>query len=450
MLVLGESRGEMYLDPAGETGIAGGEGGLAALVGRLIAAGAAYTNRVGPRGYPVLLPPPALEWIFDEQILPQALAGSAPGEAVEMSTVNSADVAREIAGARKRIWHCRVPAAGWIILDREDAGERPPQELVRCLQRQRLALSALGIASEQMKARPVPDSAVTPGVQLVRLATGGRVIYWARDTFSRVIGEAGPEHAAAGLLDGMLRRDGLSGVVSAMPRTGAEKRGRYAVRALREMIRQGGVAARVLVETAYRSGALYTAMARIVPGLSPVEQKTLRSALGRRRWEQLYDHGQSARGLPPRELPWDSFVQGCEEVMADLAGRTVRAGMAPPEAAARIVRQFYSDPRGARLRQVWQKQIQSQQLVKALTDARLSTLRAMLRTVPREVLLQAGCGEHRDAKMRLSSGVSRQGRRIYLEDVEALQGRIERGEFHQWDTLLSARMIVLAAALQCR
>ena len=85
-------------------------------------------------------------------------------------------------------------------------------------------------------------------------------------------------------------------------------------------------------------------------------------------------------------------------------------------------------------------------MARALEEARLSLLRPLLRRLPRAILIQAGCGDTAEVKARISSTFSRAGRRIYLEDVSALEAQLKRRDGIGWDELLAARMSVRAVA----
>lgn len=397
----------------------------------------------------VVLPDDVFQWLGDPRVVWHGLSGAGVGQVTDVQEISSVEAAREIHGARNRLWHCHVASTGWLILEAEPA-ERPSRELVRAVQRQRQTLQWLGVSPSQGRLRAVPESAVTPGVTLLRIASPARVVYIGKATVERLQAGRPMEGLALCVLHGMIRSSGLMAVMLAVPRTPRERQGRFALRAVRAMVRSGGVPARVCAETAYRSGELYHSMAVLLKGMAGDDRRSMRHVLGHRRWEQLEGHGNR---IPPGSgtyRPWDAVASAALLVMDDLAARTAQRGMAPPEVAARMVRQLYLAPQSARLKEIWHTQLKSRELGELVENARLSHLRGYLRSLGRETVILAGCSEPPAVQQRLAAVYSRGGRRMYLEDVAAMEGKMARGEFDRWDHLLAARKAVASAARHAR
>jgi hypothetical protein len=187
-------------------------------------------------------------------------------------------------------------------------------------------------------------------------------------------------------------------------------------------------------------------MAVIMAGLPSGGQKILQESLGRKRWQQLYDHSKTVFERTPRVAPWEQWVKAAEIIVQDLAARIERQVIAQSDPVAVVVRQLYVSPRSDRFQRVWQQQISHGALVRALQEARLSLLRRRLRSVPRMMLLLAACGEAPEVAQRISAIYSRRGRRMYSEDLQVLDNSIRRGEIPNWEQLLSARQTVLRIA----
>lgn len=454
--------------PPGSIRIAGGGDGLARLLGEIAVGTGLEAEREGD-GYRFTLSDRTLDWVADRTLLWRVLAGVYGPVQPEVSSVDSGELAQVVSSGREVVRHCRAGDIGWIVVETGDSAERA---LAKALYRLRDLLRALGLPGAEVRMERRSASTIRPGASLLRLATPGWVAYWPARSLNRLLTtlvEAGAgtgttggaptdddsvpvrENGAAVLqravalrmCDHLLRVGGIGALVVAMPRTSEERRGRYAVRTVQETLRAGGIAARVLVETAYRSGAHYRALATIAAGLSRSDRAVVQSALGRRRWEQLIHHGR--RGID-RRMPWVAFVDACEILVGDLADRARRPGYRPPPAITEIVNRFYTTPREERLQRAWRDQIRKKNLERVLEQARLSLLRPLLRRLPRDTLLLAGCGDSREVQMRISATYSRRGRTMYFEDVAVLEEKISRSELREWDTLLAARLAVRAAA----
>ena len=438
--------------PCGEAGFARLLGETA--VGRGVEAEPFEESGTGHAAYRLIVPGDVLDWVADPLLLWRTLAGIYGTGQVETSFVSSEELTGSLLSARESLWHCRAGDVGWIIAESGDSDER---HLQRGLQHLQELLRGIGLRDAEIRTERHPPSQAKPGARLLRLAGPEWVSYWpvpalnrflarivktvsnADGTDSRVMQRI----VAACICDRFVRADGIGAITTVAPRTPDERRHRYAVRTVGELIRTGGIVPRVFGETAYRSGEHYRALATVAAGLSQADRDRLRAALGRRRWQQLADHAEQGQGA---SLPWVAFSGACETLVRDLADRSRRPGAAPPSAVVDVVRRFYLEPRDARLREVWRSQIDGGGLARALEAALLSRLRPLLLRLPRETLVYAGCGESRDVQMRLSSAFSRQGRRMYLEDVAVLEARMERREQVEWDSLLAARLAVHAVA----
>ncbi|MFO8043269.1 MAG: hypothetical protein R6U25_08715, partial [Alkalispirochaeta sp.] len=222
-----------------------------------------------------------------------------------------------------------------------------------------------------------------------------------------------------------------------------------------------GAPRRSLADSAYRSGTAYQAAATLSGWLSPSQQEQLRRAFGTRRWEQIFDHGlrrstgvtaaggtaaggavPGAAGVVASRLPWNAVAAAAEALIADLAQRSQRAGQRPPASTVALVKKFYLEPRGSRLRTVWEDQIRRGVLAELLEEVFLSQLKRDLPRLPRETLVLSAVGEPSAVKERISAVFSRRGREIFAEDVAVVEAAVARGDFTDWDRILAARSTV--------
>lgn len=455
--------------------IPGGDAGLARVIGDALAGHGVY-GEPEAAGYRVGVPAEVLAWIADPVLLWRLLAGVYGSGQVEVSLVSSEELSGALSSPSETVWHCRTGDVGWVVLD---GGERDKQDLARVLQRIRDFLRAIGLQGAAVTMERRPPSVVSGGTKLVRMAAADRVAYWPVSALNRLLktivaaggsingsdtgngtgsdaiedgngaAPSGPvalqRMAAVRVCDQITRSGGIGALVGSLPRSAAERRGRYAVRTVMELIKAGGTAPRVLAETAYRSGEHYRSMALVLGGLAASDRELVRRALGRRRWEQLVMHSERKGPAP---LPWNAFAGAADVVVKDLAERSRRPGSSPPAAVTAIVRRFYTDPRESRLQDTWRRQIENGFLARPLEEARLTLLRPLIRRLPWDVLVRAGCGDTREVRMRISAAFSRRGRQMYLEDVEVLDRKVTRREVQEWDQFLAARMAVRAAAVR--
>ncbi len=251
-------------------------------------------------------------------------------------------------------------------------------------------------------------------------------------------------YANVAALNRVLGRDGLGAVLLYAPQSNNERRARYAIDTCIQLIRRGGVATRTIVDLSYRSSAAYKNVLAITAFAGKRDLSALSAAYGRR-WDQVKNHA-SARLDQSDSLPWIRYLDACRWICDDLADRSRRPGYAPHDTVVKIVQRYYRTPRVTALKQIWRRQVSDRVLQSALESARLSILRGYLQTVPRELLLKAACSETQFVRERLSSSFGRRGRSLFYEDVSALELRIDRKEFDDFESILAARSVVFGVA----
>jgi hypothetical protein len=460
-------------------------GGFARLVGQVIrAAGVEAQRDEDASRFTAILPTAAAEWIADRSVLwtflaggwgiPQGAGGVEPPRRVDSGEVLT--IATDIPTWIVRLECDRFSgdaALSWLVVETVQGGERAvshPSRLVAAgVQRLRDLLGGNGRDATVTVRRQDP-TAIPGGRGMMRLDSSAARVYWPRRSFRGVLtllagDTAGsPLHALQNLLDFELTGYGMLRLLQTTPRTAEERRSRPALRTVQELIRAEGAAGRSLADTAYRSGTAYQAAATLSGWLSPSQQGQLRRAFGTRRWEQIFDHGLRrsiggagggataggvlsgaaggvAGGVASR-FPWNAVAAAAEVLIADLAQRAQRPGQRPPAAAVTLVRKFYLEPRGNRLRSVWEDQIRRGVLAELLEEVFLSQLKRDLPRLPRETLVLSAVGEPPAVKDRISAVFSRRGRAMFAEDVAVIQAAVERGEFTDWDRILAARSTV--------
>ncbi len=459
-------------------------GGLAAVVATVVRAGRIEGRRSGDDAVLVRVPAAAAAWIADRALLWATLCGTF-GTAAGIPEVEEVDSgALRSAISERRVWHCRLeasdardPIAAWLVVetDSESPHHQPSRRLAAGLNMTRDILRRAGLGEVHLKVRRQPPSSVDEGRVVLRMTSPAWQAFWPMRTAVRLMealvlrdGDAVDAHrydrhrdgderlvglqraAALRLLDAEVTTNGLVRLLQSLPRTSTEKIGRYAVRAVVELARAGGVATREFVESAYRSGKAYRDLAGIVRWFPEAIRDRFAAALGGR-WEQLASHG-TRRPLPAgeqgRAYPWIAVPEACERLVSDLASRARRAGGGLSAVTGTVVERFYTAPRGERLQAVWRRQRVAGDLGRALEDTMLSRLRRELPHMPREVLVLAMVEENRDTKQRISAIFSRRGRTLFLEDVAALEAAVARREFREWDRVLSARRELLRRLVQ--
>ncbi len=451
-------------------------GGFARLVAHIIRA-AGVETQVAADGTHLLalLPAAAGQWIADRTILWILLAagwgvpqGSSGGQ--RPRRVDSSEALSIAADTPTWVVRLETPpytgetALSWLVVETShpsptnaagtgSAGQ-PSRMVAAGIQRLRDLLIGLDPQATVTVRRQEP-SAIPGGRGMMRLESIAARTYWPVRSFRGILTVlAGSESGAGGggqsrlsalqrILDLELTGYGMLRLLQTVPRTPEARRARPALRTVQELIRSQGAPLRSLADSAYRSGAAYQALAVLSAWLSPAQQQQLRRAFGDLRWEQISEHGlrraPSAPGGAAILLPGNAVAAAAEHIVADLAQRAQQPGRRPPAATVDVVQRFYIEPRGTRLREVWEQQIKRGVLADLLEDVFLSQLKRDLPRLSRETLVLSAVGEPPAVRDRISAVFSRRGRQLFAEDVAATQASVERGEFTDWDRILAAR-----------
>ncbi|MFW5696040.1 MAG: hypothetical protein ACOCYB_12790, partial [Alkalispirochaeta sp.] len=436
------------------------QGGFARLVAHIVRAGRVEAQRAADGTHLVVtLPPAAAEWIADRSVLwvflaggwgiPQGAGGVHPPQRVDSSEALSI-------AAETPTWVVRVHTAGssgtvvlsWLVVESNGTGgsSQPSRIVAAGIQRMRDLLSALG-GEVTVSVRRQEPSAIPGGRSMMRLESSAARVYWPLRSFRGIIsllaGGDSQLHALQRLLDIELTGYGMLRLLQTVPRTPETRRSRPALRTVQELIRAGGGPQRSLADTSYRNGATYQAAAVLSAWLSPGQRDQLRRTFGHRRWEQISEHG--LRRVPAAPdgsagvLPGNAVAAAADILVADLAQRSHQPGRRPPAATVEVVRRFYIEPRGSRLRAVWERQIRRGVLADLLEEVFLSQLKRDLPRVPRETLVLSAVGEPQAVRERIGAVFSRRGRALFTEDVAAAEASVARGDFTDWDRILAAR-----------
>lgn len=465
---------------------AGRGGGLARLCASLIRMRRLEGARIDGLGYRFEIPTDAAHWLVDRSLLWRYLsatisASGTTGQAPLARTVDSSELlATHDDGV---MWHCRLEArdgatnatnatgatplaVSWLIREMSPSGtSQPGTSLAVGLQNLRDVVGAAlpGRGAPSLTVRPQSVTAISGGRALVRIDSAQWQTYWPVGAVSQLLHQVGgptireviPGEASRAvrqltvqhlallrLLDTEITAHGLARVLISAPRNGVERRARYAIRTVRELARAGGVVPRVTAETAYRSGARYQDVATLILWLSEEAREAFRMGLGTRRWTALADHAR-ARRADTGATPWESWCHAAESIVRDIADRTRQPGSPVPAAARTIVESYYVRPRSDTLRAVWNRQRESNQMRTLLQSISLERLRRIGSRIPRETLVRSVVGESIGVQERLAAIFSRRGAERMVDDIRALRGAIDRGEFREWDELLSARATVI-------
>ncbi|HKK48616.1 MAG TPA: hypothetical protein VJ932_05935 [Alkalispirochaeta sp.] len=448
-------------------------GGFARLVGHVIRAAGVEAQRTHDgTHFRVSLPSPVAEWIADRSVLwiflsggwgvPQGGSGGQHPQRVDSSEALSlaADTPAWVVRL-ETVRYSGDSALSWMVVEttRRDAdtsaGTGQPSRVVAAgIQRMRDLLTGLDSEATVSVRRQEP-SAIPGGRTMMRLESATARVYWPVRSLRGMlavlsgsdradsIGHLPQLHALQRLIDLELSGYGLLRLLQTAPRTPEARRSRPALRTVHELVKSEGAPLRSLVDSAYRSGEAYQAAAVLSVWLSPAQQDQLRRAFGDRRWEQIHEHG--LRRAPRRSdgaavlLPGTAVAAAAEHLVADLSQRSQQPGRRPPAATVEIVRRFYTEPRGTRLREVWETQIRRGVLAGMLEEVFLSQLKRDLPRLPRETLVLAAVGEPQAVRDRISAVFSRRGRKLFAEDVAAATALVERGELTDWDRILAAR-----------
>lgn len=435
----------------------GDGGGLRSLLAHIVRT-SSLEGQMKDDGYIVALPEGAETWIRSHCFTTRLLAAAFDVDRPEVSVTDSFPETRRTAYLLQFEDSDRSPLLRMLVDEsnaRDGGSEVPSPTLGRAIARQRDLLSLLVGTEVQLRSRTIDPSRLNWGRRLPTYTTRNHVVVVhppSLDQFARRVSKRDVAFSKSVeqridlmILDAVLRRDGLSEVMLIAPADGAEGRARFAIRTCVNLFRAGGVVSRSLADETYRSAVAYNRFLSITFGFGARDLDALRRVFGRNRWSQIERHAAYRRESTGR-FPWTRFAAACESLCFELTDRSRRPGYAPPSPVVEIVNRLYRAPRGAILKQVWQQQIEKGELCRALEQARLSILRGYLRAIPRVILLRAACGDVSFVRERLSSAFGRRGRRLFDEDLLALQSRIDRKEFEDWESLLSARATVYSAA----
>lgn len=292
----------------------------------------------------------------------------------------------------------------------------------------------------------VPATAARPGSgPLLRIRTTTHRVYWPRNTLAQVLRTVGavagrPREAyalvALVISNLAIATGGVPAFVLTNLWTPAMRRARYGLRATLLALKGGGRVAGAMVDACYAKQELFDQLLLLLSAMPTAQRELLRPAFGPRRADQLFarSDAQIVRGGDPAER----LVQAGEAIMTALAARTRYRGAALPATLASLVETEYRAKRDLALREAWKKQRNELGLLELLESARLSHLRNLARRVPRQVLVDAGVGADAAIKRSMSRLFSRRGRRLFMEDVTALEAALKRGEYVDYERLNQA------------
>lgn len=298
--------------------------------------------------------------------------------------------------------------------------------------------------AERLSLVPV-GGAVPEAGPLLRIRTATHRVYWPRGALARVLrsvgadaGRARDAYALAALVVANLAiaTMGVAAFVRDNPWTPAMRRARYGLRATLLALEAGGRIASALVDACYADQALFNRLLLLLSALPSAQRGALRPAIGPRRAQQVFARSDAhlVRGGDPAER----LVQAGDAIMAALAARARRRGAALPAPLAALVEAEYRAKRDRALHEAWNEQRRECGLLPLLESARLSRLRALARRVPRQVLIDASVEADATVKRSLSRLFSRRGRRIFTEDVAAVEAALQRGEYVDYERLTHA------------
>lgn len=291
-----------------------------------------------------------------------------------------------------------------------------------------------------------PATGATPrSGSLLRIRTTTHRVYWPRNTLAQVLRTVGAvaarpreAYALAALVISnlMIATGGVPAFLLSNPWTAAMRRARYGLRATLLALKAGGRVAGAMIDACYAKQELFDHLLLLLSAMPTAQREMLRPAFGPRRAEQLFarSDAQIVRGGDPAER----LVQAGEAIMTALAARTRRRGAALPAALGSLVETEYRAKRDPALREAWKKQRKELGLLELLESARLSHLRSLARRVPRQVLVDAAVGTDAAIKRSMSRLFSRRGRRMFMEDVAAVEGALQRGEYFDYERLTRA------------
>jgi hypothetical protein len=451
------------------------------------------TASVGADRFIAEVPEAAIRWLTDPVVVYELLAGNitaaedeftgARTRRVEVDTTNPeafADAARN-----GRLWVCRAEWRGdsgetfrssWLVEDRNDDESSPSQQLGRSLHRLRDSLIALGgdgcrVGIARKGASSVND-VDSPGAnqRIIRIVTEAWTAYWPsgslRGTLALIAGGGNPQRSTEDpvTIDSLLEKGAFRIVCSSIgrngpaalsyrrPRTPAERRSGYATATIARLVTSGYSATQRLVDSAYRSGDRFALFVTIYRYSGATWRTAFDKALGSRRRDALPQEpsptqrtaGPDGRTLTTarRASIWDQYAVAVEGFVDLFATQIHRPGGAIDASIMDIVSRYYLRPRTDAIRAVWERTCRDTRIDTLLEEGRLSILRDIGRRYPRTTLVEAVAGRPATTKRRIASIFSRNGRAIFLEDVEAIEAAIARRDPISWERLLSSQGIL--------
>lgn len=396
--------------------------------------------------YRLILPDAVARWLFDPRFLWSLLSArygspriSPVARDEQPRRISAGEIISAVTDSRGglRGWTVRIEGGVSFLVVAPELG----RDLAAGLDRLRgLVETATGKPST-VKVREQEFSRLDVTARFLRIGTQPWTVYWPEGMYQRFLSwfAGTPAEATAVLMNAEFRAYGLVRLLLSLPRSAGELRARGALRTMSALLDAGGTAARVFAELAYTSGEAYRAMSAALPWLPETAREQLRRTLGRRRWEQVWDHAQRGISGGTAATPWGTLVEATEFLIGRLADRCRSPGRRPPEAALALVRRYYLEPRDDRLGRVWRRQIDAGELAAAVEEVLLSRLKQILPRLPRRVLLLAVAEESSEVQRKVSAVFSRSGRRMFHEDLLALERAIGRGELRDWHEILAAR-----------
>lgn len=436
-------------------------GGLRSLLGQIVRS-ELLEGRIASMGLTVSLPNHVTEWFRRHKLAIRVLAAAFESDPPDVSISDAESLSGKSAWLLQYERDDHTPFFRMIVQESKAGdGGSPSSALGRHITRQRDLLSLLVGEPVNLRSRVIHPDAIDWGRRLPTFTTENHIAIIHPPSLQRFLRRISDRSNRENLpfplsssdeqlidltiLDAIVRRRGLPDLILSAPVNGTERRARFAIRTCVELARAGGIVTRTLADESYRNSAAYDRALAIVLGFGKDDLDVLRRAYGPSRWSQIERHA-AYRRSGSHYLPWNRFISACESLCSELADRSRRPGYAPPSPVVDLVNRYYRAPRGTILKQVWQRQIDGGALHAALDQARLSILRGYLRAIPRHVLLRAAIGETPFVRERLSSAFGRRGRRLFDEDLLALENKLHRKELDDWEALLAARATVYSAA----
>lgn len=421
----------------------GSEGGIASVLSATLRAPetARPSLRPGdpeaPATHRLTLAKGVQRWITDLGLISRTCALALSGGAVATRRGDSG----EITAGDGALWQARLIVEGSdapiAFAVRGDDGDRLRTELDGVAT---LVGSAVGRAVEcEIRAAGAVTAAAGRAVAVYDVTTRdgrGWRAFWPAGAFAAVRSLVGRDGDLL-LIDAFIRRYGMAAWLAIDERPGPHRPARFATSAVVAAATAGGVVARSLVDGAFRSGEAYGHLVTAATWCGPEAQKSILEALGSRRADSLVARMSTVAGAP-----WVALPAAAESIAATLATRCGTPGAAPVAALCAIVRERYTTPRSTVLRAQWQRHRDGGTLSTAVTGARLSRLRRVVWALPRDTVLRAAYGESSDVVRTLTAAWSRRGRRLFVEDLDALTALIDRGDDVLWAELLEARLRV--------